>query len=122
MRYLKHLTLLAVLSSFLLSGCWPHQAGPTEVGVRTVKLGIFKKKGVDQTYYAPGKTYFFMPIINDWNTFDTKLQTMEMTFDPKRGDLRARDANTALIRPKPLISYRMWPRTISCCARKSFAP
>jgi len=91
MRYLKHLTLLAVLSSFLLSGCWPHQAGPTEVGVRTVKLGIFKKKGVDQTYYAPGKTYFFMPIINDWNTFDTKLQTMEMTFDPKRGDLRARD-------------------------------
>jgi regulator of protease activity HflC (stomatin/prohibitin superfamily) len=32
-----------------------------------------------------------MPIINDWNTFDTKLQTMEMTFDPKRGDLRARD-------------------------------
>jgi regulator of protease activity HflC (stomatin/prohibitin superfamily) len=32
-----------------------------------------------------------MPIINDWHTFDTKLQTMEMTFDPKRGDLRARD-------------------------------
>jgi regulator of protease activity HflC (stomatin/prohibitin superfamily) len=85
------MALLAVLSSFLITGCWPHQAGPTEVGVRTIKLGIIKKKGVDQTYYPPGKTYFFLPIVNDWHTFDTKLQTMEMTFDPKRGDLRARD-------------------------------
>lgn len=91
MRSFKYMVLLAVLSSFLVSGCWPHQAGPTEVGVRTVKFGIFKKRGVDQTYYAPGKTYFFLPIINDWNTFDVKLQTVEMTFDPKRGDLRARD-------------------------------
>jgi len=91
MRSIKHLAILAALSSFLISGCWPHQAGTTEVGVRTVKLGIFNKRGVDQTYYAPGKTYFFMPIINDWHTFETKLQTMEMTFDPKRGDLRARD-------------------------------
>jgi len=91
MRFFKHFLILAVMSSFLLTGCWPHQAGPTEVGVRTVKLGIFKSRGVEQKYYAPGKTYFFMPIINDWHTFDTKLQTMEMTFDPKRGDLRARD-------------------------------
>jgi regulator of protease activity HflC (stomatin/prohibitin superfamily) len=91
MRPFKLFILLAIMSSFLLTGCWPHQAGPTEVGVRTVKLGLFKSRGVEQKYYAPGKTYFFMPIINDWHTFDTKLQTMEMTFDPKRGDLRARD-------------------------------
>ncbi len=91
MRSFKLFLLLAIMSSFLLTGCWPHQAGPTEVGVRTVKLGIFKSRGVEEKYYAPGKTYFFMPIINEWNTFDTKLQTMEMTFDPKRGDLRARD-------------------------------
>jgi regulator of protease activity HflC (stomatin/prohibitin superfamily) len=91
MRPFKLFLLLAIMSSFLLTGCWPHQAGPTEVGVRTVKLGLFKSRGVEQKYYAPGKTYFFMPIINDWHTFDTKLQTMEMTFDPKRGDLRARD-------------------------------
>ena len=91
MRSYRPLVLLAVLSSFLVSGCWPHQAGPTEVGVRTVKLGIFKKKGVDPAYYAPGKTYFFMPFINSWDTFDVKLQTVEMTFDVKRGDLRSRD-------------------------------
>ncbi len=91
MRSYRLLILLGVLSTFLLSGCWPHQAGPTEVGVRTVKLGILKKRGVDPTYYAPGKTYFFLPIINGWNTFDVKLQTVEMTFDAKRGDLRSRD-------------------------------
>jgi len=91
MRTSRILVTAAVLSSFLLSGCWPHKAGPTQVGVRTVKLGIFKKRGVEEKYYAPGSTYFFLPIINDWHTFATEIQTVEMTFDPKRGDLRARD-------------------------------
>lgn len=88
-----HLTVVAaaVLASFFLLGCWPHKAGPTEVGVRTIKLGIFKKRGVEEKYYAPGATYFFPPVINDWHTFATEIQTVEMTFDPKRGDLRARD-------------------------------
>jgi regulator of protease activity HflC (stomatin/prohibitin superfamily) len=80
-----------ILTSFLFAGCWPHRAGSTEVGVRTVKFGILKKRGVEEKFYAPGSTYFFMPIINDWHTFDTKLQTVEMTFDPRRGDLRSRD-------------------------------
>ena len=62
MRSHRLLILLALMSSFLISGCWPHQAGPTDVGVRTVKFGILKKRGVEKTYYAPGKTYFFMPI------------------------------------------------------------
>ncbi|MGD8353224.1 MAG: SPFH domain-containing protein [Pseudomonadota bacterium] len=81
----------AVLSSFLLTGCWPHKVGPKEVGVRTVKFGIFKKAGVEDKYYAPGATYFFLPIINDWHTFNRTLQNVEMTFDPKKGDVRARD-------------------------------
>ncbi len=92
MKTSRYVALLAILfSSFIFSGCWPHTAGPTEVGVRTVKIGLLNKRGVEQKYYAPGKTYFFLPVINDWNTFDTKLQTMEMTFDPRRGDIRARD-------------------------------
>ncbi|UCG39287.1 MAG: prohibitin family protein [bacterium] len=91
MRRSRHLIPLALLLAIATSGCWPHRAGPNQVGVKTVKLGIFKKKGVEDRMYAPGSTYFFLPIINDWHTFDTKLQTVEMTFDPKRGDLRARD-------------------------------
>ncbi|MFV1957603.1 MAG: SPFH domain-containing protein [bacterium] len=91
MKYSRWLLIPVLFASLLVSGCWPHTTGPTEVGVRTVKLGIFGKRGVESTYYAPGSTYFFMPIINDWNTFDLNLQTMEMTFDPRKGDLRARD-------------------------------
>lgn len=91
MRSLNRLIIIAAMASFLSAGCWPHTTGPTEVGVRTVKLGIFNKRGVEPRYYAPGSTYFFMPIINQWDTFDINLQTVEMTFDPKRGDLRARD-------------------------------
>jgi regulator of protease activity HflC (stomatin/prohibitin superfamily) len=91
MKYSRWLLIPVLFTSLLAAGCWPHTTGPTEVGVRTIKLGITGKKGVEPRYYAPGSTYFFMPIINDWHTFDLNLQTMEMTFDPRRGDLRARD-------------------------------
>jgi regulator of protease activity HflC (stomatin/prohibitin superfamily) len=91
MRSFKLLIVITAMTSFLTVGCWPHTTGPTEVGIRTVKLGFLKKRGVEPRYYAPGATYFFMPIINQWNTFDINLQTVEMTFDPKRGDLRSRD-------------------------------
>jgi regulator of protease activity HflC (stomatin/prohibitin superfamily) len=87
--------LLAVITvGFLgmaLAGCVPHTTGSTEVGVRTVKLGLFSKKGVEERAYAPGSTYFFLPFINDWHTFDTKLQNLEMVLDTGRGDRKARD-------------------------------
>jgi regulator of protease activity HflC (stomatin/prohibitin superfamily) len=69
----------------------PHTTGPTEVGVRTVKWGLLKKKGVESEVYEPGGIYFFPAFLNDWNTFDTRLQNLEMTFDPKRGDRNSRD-------------------------------
>lgn len=75
----------------LLSGCVPRTTGETEVGVRTVKLGLFDKKGVENKAYAPGSTYFFLPFINDWHTFDTKLQNLEMTIQPSRGERKGRD-------------------------------
>jgi regulator of protease activity HflC (stomatin/prohibitin superfamily) len=84
------LTALLFLAT-MTSGCWPHTTGSTEVGVRTVKLSLFKTRGVEDHYYAPGSTYWFFPLLNDWHTFDMKLQTMEMTFDPRKGDVRARD-------------------------------
>ncbi|MEW6531299.1 MAG: SPFH domain-containing protein [Thermodesulfobacteriota bacterium] len=86
------LSLLALsLVCIMFAGCVPRTTGETEVGVRTVKFGIFVDKGVENKVYAPGSTYFFLPFINDWHTFDTKLQNLEMTFDPKRGDRKARD-------------------------------
>jgi len=74
-----------------LSGCILRTTGETEVGVRTVKVGLFVPKGVENKVYPPGSTYFFMPFINDWHTFDTKLQNLEMTAHTGRGDRQSRD-------------------------------
>jgi hypothetical protein len=74
--------------TLLAAGCMPHTTGETEVGVRTRKLALFHPKGVEDQVYAPGATYFFLPFINDWNVFDTKLQNLEMTFAQLRGDRR----------------------------------
>ena len=85
----KIILLIAVV--FAVTGCVPRSTDNTEVGVRTVKFSLFGKKGVEEKYYAPGSTYFFLPFINDWHTFDTKLQNLEMTFDRNKGDRRTRD-------------------------------
>ena len=88
-RFIPWILILSSLA--MLSGCVPHSTDSTEVGVRTVKFALWGKKGVEGKYYAPGSTYFFIPFINDWHTFDTKLQNMEMTFHARKGDRSGRD-------------------------------
>jgi regulator of protease activity HflC (stomatin/prohibitin superfamily) len=82
---------LALVWLIGMSGCVLYSTGETEVGVRTKKFTLFGKKGVEDKVYAPGATYIFLPLINDWNTFDTKLQNLEMVYDRSRGDRRSRD-------------------------------
>lgn len=89
MRYVAGLML--ILLSFGLQGCILYTTGDTEVGVRTVKFSLTGNTGVEERIYAPGSTYVFLPFINDWHTFDTKLQNLEMTFVRGRGDRRSRD-------------------------------
>jgi regulator of protease activity HflC (stomatin/prohibitin superfamily) len=74
-----------------MSGCIPHTTGETEVGVRTKKFAFLGEKGVEEKVYAPGSTYFFLPFINDWHTFDTKLQNLEMTIRHGQGDRKKAD-------------------------------
>jgi regulator of protease activity HflC (stomatin/prohibitin superfamily) len=88
MKALSMLILSVIIGVFLFS---PHTTGPTEVGVRTVKWSLFGQKGVEDHVYQPGAIYFFPAMINDWHVFDTRLQNIEMTFDPQRGDRRIRD-------------------------------
>jgi regulator of protease activity HflC (stomatin/prohibitin superfamily) len=94
----------------------PYSTGPTEVGVRTVKFGIFRKAGVDQKVYPPGSTYWFLPIINEWHTFDTKIQVLEMTLEPGKGDRKGRDdllfktIDGNDISLDVIISYRIDPK------------
>jgi len=86
--------LLSIIVLVLLLGVfsfYPHTTGPTEVGVRTIKWSLFAKKGVEDHVYAPGAVYFFPAILNDWHVFDTKLQNVEMTHEPRRGDKPFRD-------------------------------
>ena len=83
MRILGGLLSLVVLLILMVR---PHRTGPTEVGVRTVKWSPLGTKGVQAEVYQPGGVYFFPGLINDWQTFDTRLQNIEMTMDEKRGD------------------------------------
>jgi len=90
---MKTIRLLSLLICIALtsSGCVPHTTGDTEVGVRTVKFAFFAEKGVEDKVYPPGSTYFFLPLINDWHTFDTKLQNLEMNIQTGRGDRKSQD-------------------------------
>src|SRR5687768_11603867 len=83
--YLAALLLLAPVAT----GCACHSTGANEVGVLTRKVAITGEKGVQQQVYAPGGSYFFAPYINDWHTFETKLQNLRMSGgidDPDTGD------------------------------------
>ena len=90
---MKHRFILVFWAAALvfIQACVFHTTGETEVGVRTKKLGLIGKQGVEEKVYAPGSTYIFLPYINDWHTFDTKLQNLEMTFEPEEGDRKSRD-------------------------------
>ncbi len=88
MKILSILIVAVLVGVFLFS---PHTTGPTEVGIRTVKWSLFGNRGVQEEIYQPGGVYFFPAVINDWHTFDTRLQNVEMTYDPKRGDRAIRD-------------------------------
>jgi regulator of protease activity HflC (stomatin/prohibitin superfamily) len=83
--------LLLFGSLLFIQGCIFQTTGDTEVGVRTRKLALFHPIGVEDKVYAPGSTYFFLPFINGWNTFDIKDQNLEMTFSSKGGDRESRD-------------------------------
>jgi len=93
----------------------PHTTGPTEVGVRTVKWALFKPRGVEENVYEPGGVYFFPAILNDWNTFDTRLQNLEMTYDPRSGrngprdDLLFKTIDGNDLSLDVIISYRIEP-------------
>ena len=83
--------ILLAAAMLFIQACVFYTTGDTEVGVRTRKLALVAPKGVEDKVYPPGSTYFFLPYVNDWNTFDTKLQNLEMTFHKDRGDRKSRD-------------------------------
>ncbi len=94
---------------------FPHQTKSTEVGVRIIKWSPFAKAGVQEKTYAPGAKYFFPPVINEWYTFDTKLQNMEMTVSHKgarfgKDDLVFKTIDGNDIALDVIIAYRIDPQ------------
>jgi regulator of protease activity HflC (stomatin/prohibitin superfamily) len=87
----KLIIAFVILLALLVFFPYPHTTGPTEVGVRTIKWHPIYQRGVVEEPLAPGGTYFFSPVFNDWHTFDTRLQNMEMTMIANRGDRAHRD-------------------------------
>jgi len=52
------------------------------------------KRGVEDKVYPPGSTYFFVPFLSDWNTFDTRLFSIDMTGHEMRGDRAGKDESS----------------------------
>jgi regulator of protease activity HflC (stomatin/prohibitin superfamily) len=60
------------------------------VGVRVQQYGFLGEKGLVTEDFGPGWHRDFGPIDN-WQIFDSTVQTLEMTRDPGRGSRRGRD-------------------------------
>lgn len=109
----RWLFVVVVLVLLAIAAFRPHTTGPTEVGVRTVKWSLFRASGVDDRVYPPGGVYFFPAILNAWNTYDTRLQNLEMILDTRRGErdellFKTVDGNDLSL--DVIISYRIDPQ------------
>jgi regulator of protease activity HflC (stomatin/prohibitin superfamily) len=68
-----------------LAGCTPHTTEATEVGVK------FNKLTKSYEVKEAGATHFFLPVLNDWKTYDISLRNLVMTKDRPSGDSRDKD-------------------------------
>jgi regulator of protease activity HflC (stomatin/prohibitin superfamily) len=79
---------VALVLAFSLSGCGTTSS--TEVGVRTRLVWFFESRGAQQVY-EPGGVYFFLPLINSWNTLPISQQNLLMNAAPNEGDRQEKD-------------------------------
>jgi regulator of protease activity HflC (stomatin/prohibitin superfamily) len=92
MKIINYISIAVVV---LLVGSWValHMATISipigTVGVRTQEYGL-KNKGVIEEDFGPG-WHRRLGGIDTWNLFDSTVQTLEMTKDPRQGDLKSQD-------------------------------
>lgn len=100
-----------LLLAFGLSGCAPHPTGATEVGVKFNKLTkSFEVK-------EPGATHFFLPVVNDWKTYDISLRNLVMSAEsrsgrPDKDDLRFKTRDGNDIETDVTVRWRIDPTKI----------
>lgn len=74
-----------------LSGCTATTES-AEVGVRVNKVPFLGARGVVDTVYPQGGTYFFFRPLSDWYVFDVAIQNLVMTREPAEGDRSGDDS------------------------------
>ena len=109
---LRSIVLLLPLAG--LTGCVPHTTAATEVGMKFNKL-----TGSYETM-EPGATYFFMPVINDWKTYDISLRNLVMTAEATtagnregKDDLRFKTRDGNDIETDVTVRWRIDPAQVS---------
>lgn len=114
-RSVKWIITIILIVILLVILFYPHKTGDTEIGVRTVKFGIFSRKGVVDRIYEPATVYFFPAIFNDWHVFDRRLLNLEMTLAgtpatrQQRDDLLFKTIDGNDISLDVIITYRIIP-------------
>jgi len=92
MRILRGLALgLWVCAGPALTGCTASTES-TEVGVRTVNIGLLKQRRVMDEIYPQGGTYVFPRFSSQWNVFDVGLQNLEMLREAGEGNRQGDDS------------------------------
>lgn len=76
---------LATALTLASTACTPHSTDATEVGLK------FNKITSSTEIADPGATYFFVPVINDWKTFNIATQNLLMTQNSAGGAKKQKD-------------------------------
>lgn len=84
--------LVSIAACTVVFGGCTASTEATEVGVRTVHVGILSSPGVQPEVYAPGQTYFFFRPFSEWNVFDVGLQNLEMLREEGEGSRQGDDS------------------------------
>lgn len=93
---MKSIKFISVLIILVTVGFWMTVRALTvfipvgNVGVRIQQYSIFGQKGVVEKDYGPGWHRDLGPI-DDWEIYDSTVQTLEMTKDPGQGSAAGRD-------------------------------
>ncbi len=106
-RYISLLMVLMLWVAF--TGCAIHNTGETEVGVRVKKFPLLGSRGVDTDLFEPGGTYFMLPIVNDFYTFDISLQNLKMVANDETRGLVEKVVGKSKIRKGS--DQRLWFKT-----------
>jgi regulator of protease activity HflC (stomatin/prohibitin superfamily) len=89
-KFVAVLVIVTIIGGWLIVKALTVYIPIGRVGVRVQQYALFGKKGVVPQDFGPGWHRDLGPIDN-WELFDSTVQTLEMTRDPKQGAVRTVD-------------------------------